>query len=61
MLKTQGGETTSQKHGKTLHDRTPVQSPATTDLVQSEDADKSSELRGRQYRVGVDGHSRLTI
>ena len=45
VLEANSGESTSQEHRDTLNDRAPVQGPATTDPVQSEDANESSHLR----------------
>ena len=39
------GETAREKECNALYHRTPVQSPATTDFIQREDADESSKLR----------------
>ena len=44
MLETKSRETTSEEHGDTLDYRAPVKSPAATDSVKGEDADKSSHL-----------------
>ncbi len=44
MSKAECGETASEKHGDALHDGTPIEGPATTDPIKSENANKSSEL-----------------
>ncbi len=44
MSKAKCGETTSEEHGDTLHDGSPVEGPATTNPVQSEDTNEGSKL-----------------
>ena len=45
MLETSGGETTGEEHGDTLNDGTPVQGPAPTNSVESEDTNEGSKLQ----------------
>lgn len=44
VLETEGGETTSEEHGDTLDDGAPVEGPATTNSVESEDTNECGKL-----------------
>ena len=46
MVCTDLGETSSEEHAETLYDGTPVESPATTDTIKSEDTDECGECVG---------------
>ena len=45
MLETSSGKTTGEEHGDALNDGTPVQGPAPTNSVESEDTNEGSKLQ----------------
>ena len=52
LILTRAGETTSEEHSNTLDDRSPVESPATADTVESEDTDEGSKHVGDGIETG---------